>query len=191
MSNQGRPPNEDELSLWRKIADGINPLRKKAGTSSDAKIKPKTAKMDFSPPFSSPFLPKKKPIISSSQNHPVDPNIIKKTGKGKIPVESVLDMHGMFQDEARSALESFVRRCFNANMKCVLVITGKGTNSKADTDIFSSKKDGMGVLKTQLPGWIKQQSLNSMISGHAKAHKKHGGDGAYYLYLKTSRPRIS
>ena len=184
MSNRGRPPSENELSLWKKITEGMNPLRKTAVTPDSSKpVFEKEDKVIPAPKTHSLPTANKKP-----QTHSVDPNIIRKTQKGSIPVESVLDMHGMIQDQAYQTLQEFVKRCFNRNMKCVLVITGKGTNSKADKDIFSSKRDGVGVLKTQFPQWIKQPPLNTMVSGCAEAHKKHGGAGAYYLYLKKSRP---
>ena len=55
--------------------------------------------------------------------------------------------------------------------QCVLVITGKG-------------RGGEGVLRAQLPRWLSQPDLRPLVSRLAPAHARHGGSGAFYVFLR-------
>jgi DNA-nicking Smr family endonuclease len=47
---------------------------------------------------------------------------------------------------------------------------------------------GAGVLRSRLFDWIADPELRPMIAGYARAHQRHGGEGAVYLFLKARRP---
>jgi DNA-nicking Smr family endonuclease len=40
------------------------------------------------------------------------------------------------------------------------------------------------VLKRRLPDWLTEPALRAVVSGFAPAHRKHGGAGAWYVFLK-------
>jgi DNA-nicking Smr family endonuclease len=40
------------------------------------------------------------------------------------------------------------------------------------------------VLRHQVPVWLQQPPLGAMVLQVAEAHLKHGGSGAYYVYLR-------
>lgn len=46
--------------------------------------------------------------------------------KGQIPVEAVLDLHGMRVEEARSALGAFLHYSVGRGRRCIRIIHGKG-----------------------------------------------------------------
>lgn len=176
MSNKGRRPDKDELKLWDTIKKSVCPMRND-GVIPDFIVddKPKTIK-----PKSLPVPPAIKVSISKPplQAPNLDRRTENKLRKGKMPVEAILDMHGMTQEQAHNALKGFVTRAYDQQKRCVLVITGKGLRS-----------GGQGVLKGRLPIWLGLEPLNHMVLQCVSAHKKHGGDGAFYLYLKRIRPR--
>ena len=62
--------------------------------------------------------------------HGKQPNFDKRTEtklkRGLMPIEGRLDLHGMTQNQARSALGDFITHAYHARKRCVLVITGKG-----------------------------------------------------------------
>ena len=64
----------------------------------------------------------------------------------------------------------------------VLVITGKGGHDRGGI-----MRDGRGVLRASLPGWLKASPLRNSIVGIYQAHRRHGGEGAVYVYLKRRR----
>jgi DNA-nicking Smr family endonuclease len=44
-----------------------------------------------------------------------------------------------------------------------------------------------GILKRQVPLWLKQPPAAQAVLQIAPAHIRHGGDGAYYVYLRKRR----
>ena len=41
-----------------------------------------------------------------------------------------------------------------------------------------------GVLKQMVPRWLNEKAFAALISGSGPAHRRHGGDGALYVYLR-------
>jgi DNA-nicking Smr family endonuclease len=174
MSNKGRPPQDAELSLWERFVQGINPLHKKMqNLIPEQPIKQKIiAKSDINIPKPEGIQPIRK------QKSEIDGNTFEKLRKGKIPVEAILDLHGMTQAQAHQNLIGFVTRAFQSQKRCVLVITGKGNRNPGE----------VGILKSRLPDWLNIPPLENMVLSHTQSKQKHGGSGAFYLYLKKPKP---
>jgi DNA-nicking Smr family endonuclease len=64
--------------------------------------------------------------------------------------------------------------------RVVLVITGKG----APTDDYTSER---GVLRRQVPRWLRLPEFRSHVVGFEEAHLGHGGEGALYVRLRRGR----
>jgi DNA-nicking Smr family endonuclease len=45
----------------------------------------------------------------------------------------------------------------------------------------------IGVLRHQVPQWLNNPPLSLAILQVTQAHVRHGGGGAYYVYLKKAR----
>jgi DNA-nicking Smr family endonuclease len=43
-----------------------------------------------------------------------------------------------------------------------------------------------GVLKTAVPRWLKEPALAGIVADMREAHRKHGGAGALYVYLRKT-----
>jgi len=43
---------------------------------------------------------------------------------------------------------------------------------------------GQGVLRRRLPEWLRDPDIAPMTTGYASAHRRHGGDGAWYVFLR-------
>jgi DNA-nicking Smr family endonuclease len=80
----------------------------------------------------------------------------------------------MTHDRARAAVAVFLHRAAGEGARAVIVVTGKGRYPAP----------GHGVLKRALPDWLAEANLRGLIAGYAAAHRRHGGDGAYYVFLK-------
>jgi hypothetical protein len=61
--------------------------------------------------------------------------------------------------------------------------TGKGKRGTDDSII----PERHGVLRHQVPQWLRLPPLNALVLQIAPAHRSHGGDGAYYVYLRRAR----
>ena len=103
--------------------------------------------------------------------------------RGKLVPESRIDLHGMTLGEAHPELVRFVLSAHGAGKRLVLVITGKGKERDDEGPIPRR----VGVLRHQLPHWLSQAPLRGIVLQVTPAHYRHGGGGAFYVYLR--RPR--
>lgn len=103
-----------------------------------------------------------------------------KMTRGKLAPEARIDLHGMTLSEAHPELIRFILNAQSDGLRLVLVITGKG---KRGQDIGPIPQR-MGVLRHQVPQWLRQPPLRQAILQVSEAHLKHGGSGAYYVYLR-------
>ena len=113
--------------------------------------------------------------------HPKEDDLLpeqKKTGDIK-----KLDLHGTSLNEANKKVEKFILEAFNQGYRKVLIITGKGLRSKVKDNPYVSEQ--FSILKNSIPEFIKENSiLNQKVIKIVEADKKHGGDGAFYIFLK-------
>ncbi|MEL7488650.1 MAG: Smr/MutS family protein [Pseudomonadota bacterium] len=79
-----------------------------------------------------------------------------------------------FAERASAAPSAFIEQASAHGARCVLVITGKGGAG------FKER----GVLHRRFPEWVNAPALRERISRVAPAHVRHGGGGAWYVFLK-------
>lgn len=106
-----------------------------------------------------------------------------KMTKGKLMPEARIDLHGMTLAEAHPELIRFILNAHADGMRLVLVITGKG-KPKDDHGPIPTR---LGVLRHQVPQWLRMAPLGPAVLQVAEAHLRHGGSGAYYVYLRRGR----
>ena len=96
-----------------------------------------------------------------------------------------LDLHGFSLSKANQKIKEFINESFDQGYKKLLIITGKGLRSKVDENPYISKE--FSVLKYSVPEFIKnEEDLNKKVIKISKVDKKHGGDGAIYIFLKKN-----
>ena len=113
----------------------------------------------------------------------VDGGIQAKLRRGKLRPEARIDLHGMTLSEAHPALTGFLIEAHAAGRRLVLVITGKGKDRDDGTVLRAPR----GVLRHQVPSWVQTGMLAAIVLQITPAHISHGGEGAYYVYLKRRR----
>ena len=106
-----------------------------------------------------------------------------KIKRGRIEPEARIDLHGMTLAEAHPELIRFVLSAQSAGRRLVLVITGKGRIGTDDGPIPMRH----GILRHQVPQWLHQAPLANAVLQVVQAHLRHGGTGAYYVYLRRAR----
>lgn len=145
--------------------------------------------------------------VSASRHQPppvndFDRKAARRIRSGRIEIEARIDLHGMRQSEAHSALRSFLHGCHARGVRWVLVITGKGRPSRAwepghdeaapsvrrgRDDRPSWHDDERGVLKRNVPRWLAEPDLRSIVVSYTTASPPHGGEGALYVHLRARR----
>lgn len=184
----------DERALWERVAERTTPMQPEPRivppVTKDVKPQP-MARNDFAPfevgikaDHSRPH--QLKPTIGMQlRSAPVqmDNRSFGKMTRGKLKPEGRLDMHGMTMAEAHPELIAFVLGAQSVGKRLVLVITGKGKLRDEGGPMPAVR----GVLRHQVPQWLSLPPLSSAILQVTPAHIKHGGDGAYYVYLRRRR----
>lgn len=189
----------DELALWQKVADQTQKLDR--GMTFDPEVyaphPPVPAPRQPLPPRqldgkSPPKPPARKvsydlvpslPEQFSKDTVQMDRKTFSKMTRGKVKPEGRIDLHGMTLDHAHGALTRFVMTSHANGKRLVLVITGKGK----ERDDGGPIPVRFGVLRHQVPQWLGQAPLKSMVMQVTPAHISHGGGGAYYVYLRRRR----
>ncbi len=110
----------------------------------------------------------------------MDAKAFGKMTRGKLAPEARIDLHGMTLAEAHPELIRFILNAQSAGLRLVLVITGKGKR-REDTGPIPQR---MGALRHQVPQWLRMSPLGPAVLQVAEAHLKHGGSGAFYVYLR-------
>ena len=172
-----RPIRPDELRLWSMVAATVHPMPGR--TVSKAEREALAAQIDHNAPAARIPIPEKP--APKRPPHPwlgpdnIEPRRKHRIAKEREEIGGRIDLHGMDQMQAKSALEGFVLSAWNRGDRAVLVITGKGAR-------------GGGVLRRMTPEWLSSPALREVVAGISEAHRNHGGEGALYVALKR-RPR--
>ena len=122
---------------------------------------------------------------TKQQNRELDKKTEEKLRKGQIKIERKIDLHGMTQGEAFEALRVFIEESAARKCRCLLVVTGKGKTKSTSEDWLTPAR---GILKTRVPEWLSFPPFDSQVLRVVTAIPRHGGSGAYYIYLRRQRP---
>jgi DNA-nicking Smr family endonuclease len=185
MASRGgsKKPLLPDFHLWTEVTGTVLPLRPRRRQRLDVPLPlppaiqpaPKPSKIAVMPPYQSPLTPGNAPIGV------IEPKLRQKLGRGRVPIEGTLDLHGMRQDEAFAALSRYVGARSARGDRTILVITGKGLK-KLDGDPTNIVE--RGVLRTMLPIWLNSPELKPLVVGWDQAAQGHGGAGAWYVRLR-------
>lgn len=99
--------------------------------------------------------------------------VIRDFRQGKITPAMSLDLHKMTVEQARRAVTQFLADAIEQNLRCVLIIHGKGKLT-ADAPI----------LKNQVNNWLQQHPA---VLAFCSAAKRDGGVGAVYVLLRRQK----
>ncbi len=175
-----RAVTQAEARLWREVIRDAQPLPGRAVPDEDEPeaAPPAPVVAPTAAPSSVPPLPPQTrllPPLTHGHSPDGDGRNAERLRRGRMAIEARIDLHGMTQEAAHSALVGFVARSFAAGRRCVLVITGKG------------RREGTGVLRAAVPRWLNEPRLRGMILAFSHAQPKDGGEGALYVLLKRKR----
>lgn len=114
----------------------------------------------------------------------IDKNKLSLLKRGKIKPEKILDLHGLTSVEAKTKAIEFTKINFNLGLRLLLIITGKG---KIKINDLNREGLNTGVLRKSLKSWLYESDLRPYILGIISSHISHGGEGAFYVYLKNNK----
>ena len=172
MQTKNRKIKKEELELWKKV------------TEHDKKIG------QYSTFVEENIIQQKTPITSNKnkdnlkvkgvkrsffkQDYQINKRMKLKLERGLIRPETKIDLHGKTLSEAKKSLSYFIKSSINNNIRCILVITGKK----------KTLNGSRGLIRENLPLWLRENELFNYILFHCYAIKKDGDDGARYILLR-------
>lgn len=189
--------SKEDRELWQRVARTATPMHRNRPVLPQApteratpEIKPVDQSVSFVSPFKvSPFKIGQNATSSAALTQPkptgspVDRKKLAKLRRGKLKPEARIDLHGMTQEQALPALNSFVQRASERKLRLVLVITGKG-RPRPD---YGPIPEQPGVLRRNVPHWLRSRLLAPLVLDVVESHQSHGGSGAFYVYLRARR----
>jgi DNA-nicking Smr family endonuclease len=92
---------------------------------------------------------------------------------GKLGVERKLDLHGQTAQRAHHALIAFLRTAHADRLRCVEVVTGRGSGEEG------------GVIRREFRMWLNLPEIRSLVL--AAAHPHAANSGAVRLLLRRMR----
>jgi DNA-nicking Smr family endonuclease len=180
----------EERELWQKVAHTATPLpealrREKKAMKAPIRPSPDPEPIALSKAFGITTTTRPSRVQETTPQptgRVMDKKTFGKMRRGKLVPEARIDLHGMTLDQAHPTLTRFILTSYSRGFRLVLVITGKGQTD--DGHDFMPRQ--RGVLKRQVPMWLRMAPLNTAVLDVAEAHVRHGGGGAFYVYLRRS-----
>jgi DNA-nicking Smr family endonuclease len=192
--------SSEERALWERVAASAVPLHPTRPGMDKAAEQPGAPALELPPepprPLPLPPLARRSPPeprlrldlapdprIALGTGHPaMDRRRFEKLRRGRLEPEDRLDLHGMTSERAHSALTGFILGAHVRELRLVLVITGKGRS-----DALGMTPHRAGILRHSVPHWLSAPPLVGCVLDVVPAHQRHGGGGAYYVYLRRRR----
>jgi DNA-nicking Smr family endonuclease len=185
-----RSPPPDERDVFARAMEGVVPLPRRA------------ARVDGPPPAAVPRPPVSEEAealaalsdlvrgaarfdVSDTREYVegaivgLDPRLVRRLRRGDFSWQAYVDLHGLTAEEARATVDRFLGAAVRAGHRCVLIVHGRGRNSKDQTP----------VLKERLKTWLARGAAARLVLAFATARPADGGAGALYVLLRRDRQR--
>lgn len=174
MTKKRSKISQEDLDLFREAMEGTTPLnvdKNKMGPARKKRIQrlPKHEKESLLLHESLTLDPVQGEEFISFKQASISNKILSNLRKGQYNIEATLDLHGLFVEKAKTAVDEFLQQCLQDRVRVVLIIHGKGHHS------------GMPILKNKLNHWLR--TLPSVLA-FCSAAPTHGSRGAIYVLLK-------
>jgi DNA-nicking Smr family endonuclease len=179
---------EAEVEIWRKVARTVKARPGSVVPDVPSPVLPEPVPVprpvterpaprsyhaaSYTPPVSAP----KPPPVGLERRYK------RRVADGRVPVEAVLDLHGMTQAQAHVALHRFLVGAQRQGSRLVMVVTGKGARERGRRVDAAEP----GVLRRAVPFWLRDGTMRAIVIGFEEAAHGHGGTGA--LYVRLRRP---
>jgi DNA-nicking Smr family endonuclease len=170
------PDDAGDAALFREAAAGAIPLRDARGFVP-AGQKPSAPGRSAPPDEPAPALD----LDAAGDRveaalRGLDARTRRRLRRGEIAIEARLDLHGLNRSDAERAVARFIASASGGGRRCVLVVHGRGLNSKG----------GSPVLKEAIGGWLARGSERGPVLAFCPARPRDGGEGALYVLLRRA-----
>jgi DNA-nicking Smr family endonuclease len=180
MPPRARRLSEADQAIWTNYAQQLSPLRRPTTRRPPKPDPPKPAASEPPPATTALQLRSKVtaqpsrprtitsplsvgPLSVGTQPGGIDKSTWRRFQSGKLVAERTLDLHGMTAQRAFHALVSFLRTAHAQQVRCVEVVTGRGTGETG------------GVIRREFSHWLNLPEIRPLILGAAHPHALNPG----------------
>lgn len=174
--------HDDDRDAFASAMRGVRPLRFERRVVATTRPRPKARNSKLA----------REELLAESLNGPAEPStdgieqlgegmafrrealpkrIFRLLRSGRFSVEAEIDLHGLYVDQAKSALRTFIVEAARQRLGCIRVVHGKGLRSGPAGP----------VLKGSVPLWLSQWDE---VLAFVSARPRDGGSGALYVLIK-------
>jgi DNA-nicking Smr family endonuclease len=176
MSPRGKSLSDSDRAVWAGFAQAVRPLPGRALPAPPARA---PAAVTLQAPPEVPLTaarPARGAVPLVTGHHPagLDKSSWRRFSSGRVPAARTLDLHGKTAQAAYHALDHFLRTAHAERLRCVEVITGRGSGEHG------------GVIRRELPFWLNSPSLRPLVLAAAHPHAANPGSTRILLRRKSS-----
>ena len=114
-------------------------------------------------------------------------DIKKNIKRGVFRINKKIDFHGKSLLSSEEKFISTIQDCYNSGNRCLLFVTGKGLFKSKKIENIHQPKLYNSVIRSEFLNWVKSNKFSKYILSFEKASIEHGGDGAFYVYLRKKK----
>ena len=161
-----RPLSAHDHAAWADYVRHVKAFAGRAAPIAPPAPPPDTQKIHPSPPVArivaKPAL-RPAPLVTGLHPSGLDKSTWNRFRTGKLPAARTLDLHGKTAQAAFHALERFLLAAHVDQVRCVEVITGRGSGEHG------------GVIRRELPLWLNLPALRPLVLAASHPHAANPG----------------
>jgi DNA-nicking Smr family endonuclease len=177
--------NSDDVFL--KQMKGVSPIKKKNRIQKDD---PKTNYK-----YGKKNIVKQKKAITPNVNTAIKNSkfflekidLKKGIKKGSFNIDKKIDFHGKSLLESEEQFNNTIIESYNSGQRCLLFVTGKGLFKSKNYEESDKPKLYHGIIRSSFVEWARSKKYSKYILSFEQTSIEHGGDGAFYVYLRKNK----
>lgn len=169
--------NNTDLTLFQEAVQGVKPLQQDKAPPFRKTRRPEPLPAEAKPAAAVPALadmdietPEELLFVQPG----VQKRVLRDLQRGRIPPGDTIDLHGLRVKQARPVFIRFLNQAQQRQLRCILIIHGKGRESA----------DQQPVLKQKTNQWLRQFPF---VLAFCSAAYFDGGTGATYVLLSRKK----
>jgi DNA-nicking Smr family endonuclease len=168
-----RSLTEADREAWRSYVQHVAKLPAAASVAPSAEVAAGATDPRPAVAARTPATPASTPIEVGIAPGGIDRSTWGRFRAGKLPVARTLDLHGYTLQRAHAELHGFLGRAVAERLRCVEVITGRGSGESG------------GAIRREFPLWLNSPALRPLVL--AASHPHAANPGSVRLLLRRVR----
>jgi DNA-nicking Smr family endonuclease len=165
---------EHDSTVWAAYVQAVRPLPGRATPPPPATATPAKAAAPAATPAQAPrrAAPSVQ-VVTGIQPAGLDNASWARFRDGRLAPVRTLDLHGKTVHAAHAALEKFLYQAHAEHIRCVEIITGRGSGEQG------------GAIRRELPHWLSHPGIRPLVLAAAHPHARN--QGATRVLLRRKR----